>query len=177
MLALCTASSSLVRPAVLAPAAIVPRAAIVAMGLARDTAERSYLWRLEWSVTELANQLGVPAPARLGSYNDEIWTGVLEEVLPYLERQWSTSAQVKAFDMDMLPDDALSLSDRSSLRSRYVQRLEQQVSFLSNRDVISMVHPARSFSTRAEDDTYVAELEEAAEMLAGKFTTSPNAAW
>merc|ERR1719478_168204 len=95
------------------------------------TAFRNYQFRLEYTVNALSDKLGMPAPTRLASDTDESWVSVLEESLPYLERQWSTAAKNKLLMWEATPQDALDSMQRGSLRDRYVQRLEQQVASLS----------------------------------------------
>lgn len=152
------------------PAAVVPSAA--------ETARRKLLFRLEYSVNSLSDKLGVPAPLRLPSYDDDTWVGVLEEVLPYLERQWSTAAKAKANELEETPFDALEPGQRIALRERYVQRLEADVARLSmQQDVVSAVSAVPIFSERVSDENYIAELEEVVCTLQGKFSATSSAAW
>ena len=134
--------------------------AVVAMS-EYDQAMRKYSFRLEYQVNDLSDRLGMVPPARREEYHDEtVWISVLEECLPYLERQWSTAAKAKASAWESMPSDALDASDRGSLRERYVQRLERQLMMLGELDnVADAVSTVPVFSTRASDEAYVAELE------------------
>lgn len=144
-----------------------------------DAAAQRLTFRLEYTVNDLADKLGVPAPQRLPNYSDEDWIGVLEEVTPYLERQWSSAARRKAEEQLMSPEDALEPTQRDELRERYVQRLEARVASLSQREVAGVVSrvPA-SFALRATDQAYIEELEEVVSLLAGgKFRPATSAVW
>ena len=140
----------------------------------------SDFFRLEYTVNSLSDKLGVPPPVRLPTYDDDTWEGVLEEVLPYLERQWSSAAKNKLFMLESMPEDALEGNQRDALRMRqqYVERLESLVTNLSESDLVSAVNALPlSFSERASDETYIAELEEAVAMFSGKFLPFGSATW
>merc|ERR1712028_196491 len=88
------------------------------------------LFRLEYNVFNLADKLGMKAPHRVPSYSDEDWINVLEEVTPYMERQWSSPARAKDEELIAYPEDALEPMQRFALRERYVQLLESQITSL-----------------------------------------------
>ena len=144
------------------------------MSSASEQALRRYAFRLEYTVNTLADKLGVMPPTRLESFDDEAWLSVLEEIHPYLERQWTGAAKAKALEVEAAPLDALNLPDRLALRARYVQRLEREIG-----DVVSAVGaiPATGYANRAQDDNYVEALEEAVAVLNGRFDAFSSSAW
>lgn len=168
-----------------APQMAPARAAVVTMGPMADAAQERMLFRLEYNVFNLADKLGMKAPHRVPSYSDEDWINVLEEVTPYMERQWSSAARAKDEELIAYPEDALEPMQRFALRERYVQRLEAQITALSQRnvaggtrDVADYVSRVPSYALRATDESYIEELEEVASLLrGGRFYTASSSVW
>ena len=141
----------------------------------------------------LSNQLGVPVPATQ-QLPDATRISMLEEVLPYLERQWSMASKSKSHYLDTEPDDALSAQQRLSLQAAvtgtaqpsaaqvsaasYVQRLESTVLKLSGSGV---VFPTFSAEVAAMDlsfsGQYLTELEECVAELEGAWAPADSRAW
>ena len=161
-----------------APQMVPARGAVLTMGPIADTASQKLIFRLEYTANDLAYKLGMQMPERHPTYSDEDWMDTLEEMLPYMERQWSSAARMKEEELLSSPMDALEPTERFALSERYVQRLEAQVTALSQRDVANLVSRVPAYTLRCTDECYIEELEDVAALLrGGKFYTASSAAW
>jgi hypothetical protein len=138
--------------------------------------EEQYLQKLQWTVFNLSQQVGLATPERGAWYDDSAWIKVLEERLSDLELQLHRQQASEAPTVG--PAEVQETQELQ--RQRYVQRLEQQLLTISmTYDIVDAVVDAPIFSERHNDENYITALEEAVTTLESKVScrTSDSDLW